>query len=90
MYCMQSKLKTCPKSEGSITAGGCSFNSFLRRTVRFVGASNHDTFFNEFKMIVDATKMQTQSNKIFVCVTDCNMLMNHWMSFKVWLVYYPN
>uniref|UniRef100_A0A1A8QUU1 Phospholipid phosphatase-related protein type 3 n=1 Tax=Nothobranchius rachovii TaxID=451742 RepID=A0A1A8QUU1_9TELE len=37
MYCMQSKLKTCPKSEGSITAGGCSFNSFLRRTVRFVG-----------------------------------------------------
>ncbi|XP_041828793.1 phospholipid phosphatase-related protein type 3a [Melanotaenia boesemani] len=37
MYCMQSKLKTCPKSEGSINAGGCSFNSFLRRTVRFVG-----------------------------------------------------
>ncbi|CAG5866671.1 unnamed protein product [Menidia menidia] len=37
MYCMQSKMKTCPKSEGSINAGGCSFNSFLRRTVRFVG-----------------------------------------------------
>ncbi|KAM6912128.1 phospholipid phosphatase-related protein type 3-like [Xenentodon cancila] len=37
MYCMQSKLKACPKSEGSINAGGCSFNSFLRRTVRFVG-----------------------------------------------------
>ncbi|MEQ2259299.1 Phospholipid phosphatase- protein type 3 [Xenotaenia resolanae] len=37
MYCMQSKLKTCPKLEGSINAGGCSFNSFLRRTVRFVG-----------------------------------------------------
>nr|XP_057913620.1 phospholipid phosphatase-related protein type 3-like isoform X1 [Doryrhamphus excisus] len=37
MYCMQSKLKTCPKTEGSINAGGCSFNSFLRRTVRFVG-----------------------------------------------------
>ncbi|XP_077394976.1 phospholipid phosphatase-related protein type 3a [Festucalex cinctus] len=37
MYCMQSKLKTCPKAEGSINAGGCSFNSFLRRTVRFVG-----------------------------------------------------
>uniref|UniRef100_A0A3P9MN75 Phospholipid phosphatase-related protein type 3 n=1 Tax=Oryzias latipes TaxID=8090 RepID=A0A3P9MN75_ORYLA len=37
MYCMQSKLKTCPKSEASINAGGCSFNSFLRRTVRFVG-----------------------------------------------------
>ncbi|KAG7510140.1 hypothetical protein JOB18_014464 [Solea senegalensis] len=37
MYCMQSKLKTCPKSESSINAGGCSFNSFLRRTVRFVG-----------------------------------------------------
>ncbi|XP_028251695.1 phospholipid phosphatase-related protein type 3a [Parambassis ranga] len=37
MYCMQSKLKSCPKSEGSINAGGCSFNSFLRRTVRFVG-----------------------------------------------------
>ncbi|XP_061552194.1 phospholipid phosphatase-related protein type 3a [Phycodurus eques] len=36
-YCMQSKLKTCPKTEGSINAGGCSFNSFLRRTVRFVG-----------------------------------------------------
>lgn len=38
MYCMQSKLKSCPKSESSINAGGCSFNSFLRRTVRFVGA----------------------------------------------------
>ncbi|XP_031703676.1 phospholipid phosphatase-related protein type 3-like [Anarrhichthys ocellatus] len=37
MYCLQSKLKTCPKSESSINAGGCSFNSFLRRTVRFVG-----------------------------------------------------
>ncbi|KAM4624840.1 phospholipid phosphatase-related protein type 3a [Polymixia lowei] len=37
MYCMQSKLKTCPKSESSINAGGCNFNSFLRRTVRFVG-----------------------------------------------------
>ncbi|KAM9842346.1 phospholipid phosphatase-related protein type 3-like [Aulostomus maculatus] len=37
MYCMQTKLKTCPKSESSINAGGCSFNSFLRRTVRFVG-----------------------------------------------------
>ncbi|KAJ4939266.1 hypothetical protein JOQ06_028722 [Pogonophryne albipinna] len=36
-YCLQSKLKTCPKSESSINAGGCSFNSFLRRTVRFVG-----------------------------------------------------
>ncbi|XP_055087339.1 phospholipid phosphatase-related protein type 3-like [Periophthalmus magnuspinnatus] len=37
MYCMQSRLKSCPKSESSINAGGCSFNSFLRRTVRFVG-----------------------------------------------------
>ncbi|XP_061749747.1 phospholipid phosphatase-related protein type 3a [Nerophis ophidion] len=37
MYCMQSKLKTCPKTESSINAGGCNFNSFLRRTVRFVG-----------------------------------------------------
>ncbi|XP_072313616.1 phospholipid phosphatase-related protein type 3a isoform X2 [Eucyclogobius newberryi] len=36
-YCMQSRLKSCPKSESSINAGGCSFNSFLRRTVRFVG-----------------------------------------------------
>lgn len=25
--------------EGSIHAGGCNFNSFLRRTVRFVGES---------------------------------------------------
>lgn len=40
MYCMQSRLRTCPKSESSINAGGCSFNSFLRRTVRFVGT--HD------------------------------------------------
>uniref|UniRef100_A0A8D3B1N0 Phospholipid phosphatase-related protein type 3 n=1 Tax=Scophthalmus maximus TaxID=52904 RepID=A0A8D3B1N0_SCOMX len=37
MYCMQSKMKSCPKSESSINAGGCNFNSFLRRTVRFVG-----------------------------------------------------
>ncbi|KAK1786253.1 hypothetical protein P4O66_017956 [Electrophorus voltai] len=37
MYCMQSKLKRRPGSEASINAGGCNFNSFLRRTVRFVG-----------------------------------------------------
>jgi len=37
MYCMQSKLKIRSGSEGSINAGGCNFNSFLRRTVRFVG-----------------------------------------------------
>jgi len=37
MYCMQSKLKIHSGSEGSINAGGCNFNSFLRRTVRFVG-----------------------------------------------------
>ncbi|XP_030631468.1 phospholipid phosphatase-related protein type 3a [Chanos chanos] len=37
MYCMQSRLKIHPSSEGSINAGGCNFNSFLRRTVRFVG-----------------------------------------------------
>lgn len=40
MYCMQSKMKSCPKSESSINAGGCNFNSFLRRTVRFVGMCN--------------------------------------------------
>uniref|UniRef100_A0A3B1K4B3 Phospholipid phosphatase-related protein type 3 n=1 Tax=Astyanax mexicanus TaxID=7994 RepID=A0A3B1K4B3_ASTMX len=37
IYCMQSRLKARPGSESSINAGGCSFNSFLRRTVRFVG-----------------------------------------------------
>ncbi|TRY82528.1 hypothetical protein DNTS_005841 [Danionella cerebrum] len=37
MYCMQSRLKVRSASEGSINAGGCNFNSFLRRTVRFVG-----------------------------------------------------
>ncbi|XP_060702257.1 phospholipid phosphatase-related protein type 3-like [Hemiscyllium ocellatum] len=36
VYCCQSKLKN-KGSEGSINAGGCNFNSFLRRTVRFVG-----------------------------------------------------
>ncbi|XP_017297487.1 phospholipid phosphatase-related protein type 3 isoform X2 [Kryptolebias marmoratus] len=36
IYCLQSRLKI-HRSEGSINAGGCSFNSFLRRTVRFVG-----------------------------------------------------
>ncbi|KAI5626659.1 phospholipid phosphatase-related protein type 3, partial [Silurus asotus] len=36
-YCMQSRLKIGPGNEGSINAGGCNFNSFLRRTVRFVG-----------------------------------------------------
>ncbi|KAL8177691.1 UNVERIFIED_CONTAM: Phospholipid phosphatase- protein type 3 [Gekko kuhli] len=35
VYCLQSKLKG--RTEGSINAGGCNFNSFLRRTVRFVG-----------------------------------------------------
>ncbi|XP_076880862.1 phospholipid phosphatase-related protein type 3 isoform X1 [Brachyhypopomus gauderio] len=37
VYCMQSRLKIRPGNEGSINAGGCNFNSFLRRTVRFVG-----------------------------------------------------
>ncbi|KAL2090148.1 hypothetical protein ACEWY4_014836 [Coilia grayii] len=37
IYCMQSRLKIRPGNEGSINAGGCNFNSFLRRTVRFVG-----------------------------------------------------
>ncbi|TFK06585.1 F-box only protein 34 [Platysternon megacephalum] len=37
IYCLQSKLKGRSGSEGSINAGGCNFNSFLRRTVRFVG-----------------------------------------------------
>ncbi|OCT97566.1 phospholipid phosphatase-related protein type 3 [Xenopus laevis] len=37
LYCIQSKLKGRSSSEGSINAGGCNFNSFLRRTVRFVG-----------------------------------------------------
>ncbi|XP_034035186.1 phospholipid phosphatase-related protein type 3-like [Thalassophryne amazonica] len=36
IYCMQSRLKL-RRNEGSINAGGCNFNSFLRRTVRFVG-----------------------------------------------------
>ncbi|XP_063003095.1 phospholipid phosphatase-related protein type 3 [Elgaria multicarinata webbii] len=37
VYCLQSKTKGRGSSEGSINAGGCNFNSFLRRTVRFVG-----------------------------------------------------
>ncbi|KAK2869020.1 hypothetical protein Q7C36_000891 [Tachysurus vachellii] len=37
VYCMQSRLKIVSGNEGSINAGGCNFNSFLRRTVRFVG-----------------------------------------------------
>ncbi|KAG5850885.1 hypothetical protein ANANG_G00087140 [Anguilla anguilla] len=37
VYCLQSRLKIRPGAEGSINAGGCNFNSFLRRTVRFVG-----------------------------------------------------
>ncbi|XP_029904702.1 phospholipid phosphatase-related protein type 3 [Myripristis murdjan] len=36
IYCLQSRLKL-RRAEGSINAGGCNFNSFLRRTVRFVG-----------------------------------------------------
>ncbi|XP_025938040.1 phospholipid phosphatase-related protein type 3 [Apteryx rowi] len=37
VYCLQSRLKGRSGAEGSINAGGCNFNSFLRRTVRFVG-----------------------------------------------------
>ncbi|EPY82912.1 hypothetical protein CB1_000609008 [Camelus ferus] len=41
LYCLQSRLwgrSGGPGgAEGSIHAGGCNFNSFLRRTVRFVG-----------------------------------------------------
>uniref|UniRef100_A0A452QJU9 Phospholipid phosphatase related 3 n=1 Tax=Ursus americanus TaxID=9643 RepID=A0A452QJU9_URSAM len=41
LYCLQSRLwgrgGGPGGAEGSINAGGCSFNSFLRRTVRFVG-----------------------------------------------------
>ncbi|XP_004632709.1 phospholipid phosphatase-related protein type 3 isoform X2 [Octodon degus] len=42
LYCLQSRLWSRGGggpggAEGSINAGGCNFNSFLRRTVRFVG-----------------------------------------------------
>ncbi|XP_036280963.1 phospholipid phosphatase-related protein type 3 [Pipistrellus kuhlii] len=41
LYCLQSRLwgrgGGPGGAEGSINAGGCNFNSFLRRTVRFVG-----------------------------------------------------
>lgn len=39
VYCLQSRLwgRGPGGTEGSINAGGCNFNSFLRRTVRFVG-----------------------------------------------------
>ncbi|KAM8795110.1 phospholipid phosphatase-related protein type 3 [Eudromia elegans] len=37
VYCLQSRLQGRGGAEGSINAGGCNFNSFLRRTVRFVG-----------------------------------------------------
>ncbi|NXD17100.1 PLPR3 protein, partial [Nothocercus nigrocapillus] len=37
VYCLQSRLHGRSGAEGSINAGGCNFNSFLRRTVRFVG-----------------------------------------------------
>ncbi|KAJ8003786.1 hypothetical protein DPEC_G00152010 [Dallia pectoralis] len=36
MYCYQSRVRP-GKAEGSVNSGGCNFNSFLRRTVRFVG-----------------------------------------------------
>uniref|UniRef100_A0A3Q2YFE5 Phospholipid phosphatase-related protein type 3 n=2 Tax=Hippocampus comes TaxID=109280 RepID=A0A3Q2YFE5_HIPCM len=36
VYLLQSRTKT-RRAEGGVDAGGCSFNSFLRRTVRFVG-----------------------------------------------------
>ncbi|XP_049586158.1 phospholipid phosphatase-related protein type 3 isoform X2 [Syngnathus scovelli] len=36
LYLLQSRT-TAQQAEGSIAAGGCNFNSFLRRTVRFVG-----------------------------------------------------
>lgn len=43
LYCLQSRLwgrgGGPGGAEGSINAGGCNFNSFLRRTVRFVGES---------------------------------------------------
>lgn len=43
LYCLQSRLwgraGGAGGAEGSINAGGCNFNSFLRRTVRFVGES---------------------------------------------------
>ncbi|KAM6395934.1 phospholipid phosphatase-related protein type 3 [Rhynochetos jubatus] len=36
-YCLRNRLRGRGGGEGSINAGGCNFNSFLRRTVRFVG-----------------------------------------------------
>jgi lipid phosphate phosphatase-related protein type 3/4 len=47
LYCLQSRLwghgGGPGGAEGSINAGGCNFNSFLRRTVRFVGELLDDT-----------------------------------------------
>lgn len=47
LYCLQSRLwgrgGGADGAEGSISAGGCNFSSFLRRTVRFVGKSLDST-----------------------------------------------
>lgn len=40
IYCLQTRQKL-RRAEGSINAGGCNFNSFLRRTVRFVGTRHN-------------------------------------------------
>jgi lipid phosphate phosphatase-related protein type 3/4 len=37
LYCCLSKRRNGAGLEPNINAGGCNFNSFLRRAVRFVG-----------------------------------------------------
>lgn len=37
LYCCLSKRRNGIGTEANINAGGCNFNSFLRRAVRFVG-----------------------------------------------------
>ncbi|KAM6948266.1 phospholipid phosphatase-related protein type 4 [Aplochiton taeniatus] len=37
LYCCSARRSSVLKTEGSINAAGCSFNSYIRRAVRFVG-----------------------------------------------------
>ena len=66
IYCLQSRLKL-RRPEGSINAGGCNFNSFLRRTVRFVGTTLYDYGHNTYNHQV--LQEYTSSVSTPVCIS---------------------
>lgn len=62
LYCCLSKRRNGAGLEPNINAGGCNFNSFLRRAVRFVGGcgeSQREEMFFPIEMLYLITDIKS-------------------------------